>query len=80
MPVAILGSQTSPRLGGGEVIEDGHWELGGAGFEPDGAEVVSGGAADVCVEGGGDADGDGGLGAAWSLSACHDREQRHDRT
>jgi hypothetical protein len=41
--------------------------LGGVGFEPDGAEVVSAGEADVCVEGGGQAaqEGDGGLGAAF---------------
>ena len=41
--------------------------LGGVGFEPDGAVVVSAGEADVGVEGGGEAaqEGDGGLGAAF---------------
>jgi hypothetical protein len=41
--------------------------LSGVGCGPDGAEVVSGGEADVGVEGGGEAaqEGDGGLGAAF---------------
>jgi hypothetical protein len=41
--------------------------LGGVVFEPDGAEVVPAGEADICVEGGGEAakEGDGGLGAAF---------------
>jgi hypothetical protein len=37
--------------------------LGGVGFEPDGAEVVSAGEADVCVEGGGEAAQEGMVGS-----------------
>jgi hypothetical protein len=56
---------TSAPIGGSGAY--GRCVLGGVGFEPDGAEVVSAGEADVCVEGGGEAaqEGDGGLGAVF---------------
>jgi hypothetical protein len=57
--------QQLPRTSGVPVPATG-WS-GGVGFEPDGAEVVSAGEADACVEGSGEVaqEGDGGLRAAF---------------
>ena len=64
---SLADRQAVPGAGQQRIAARGAAVSGGVGFEPDGAEVVAGGEADVGVEGGGEAaqQGDGGLGAAF---------------